>query len=203
MQSSLLQLAVAGVLVATPAMAAGGPRRAGKVVRVPRPAPMTTSSIRTCSFTAEGTALCNLPVEASEVGIAIDDDQNRGPAIVRRAVTITDRCGKAVQWAIEVELTGGGDAPGRGVLVFDHPVEERATTLPAPTEAVRPGERVSELVDSDGDGRGDLRLTSYACDRHGALQQTTRPSHQCTDTWLAQGDRWRRVRAERVAVCPR
>lgn len=200
---ALFPLALVAAVGVPAGPAAASPRRGGKVVRVPRPLPAVSTSVRLCSLFDEGKAVCEHAVAVGEVGALIDDEGGHGQAIVRAVAAKADECGRPVAWDVEVEASGGGGAPRRGLLVLDHEVEDRTRLLPVPTAGLREGERVLHLVDSDGDGDGDLRIVTYPCDARGSFDRTTRASHHCTDTWLAVRDRWRLARAERVPVCTR
>lgn len=181
-----------------------GPRRAGRLVRVPRPPPRLSTAVRTCELFEENHAVCSRPVEPGEIGVVVDEQTNVGPATIRAVAPQTDGCGNLAVWNIEFELqSSGADKPGRGLLVLDFPVEERARTLSPPSSGPRDGERVLEVLDADGDGDGDLRVSQYSCDHAGVLDRTARPSHICTDTWLAVRDRWQRARSDRSPVCDR
>ena len=209
MHAPALSVTAAAITIAAATMLAGvaaaGPRRAGKVVRVPRPAKVLSTAVRTCSVFEEATATCNRPVQLGEVGIVIDDEGNHGPATVRTVTAETDGCGTPVEWKVTIELLASGtiDDPGKGLLVLDFPLEERARTLSPSTGTPRDGERVLNIVDGDGDGDGDLRVSEYSCDRTGALERTSKPSFRCTDYSLAIRDRWQRARSDRVAGCDR
>ncbi len=195
----------AATMCASITAAAASPRRAGKVVRVPRPAKVLSTAVRTCSVFEEATAACNRPVQIGEIGTVIDDEGNHGAATVRAVTVETDGCGTPLGWKVTIELLASAtvDAPRKGLLVLDFPLEERARTLSPTSGAPRDGERVLNVVDADGDGDGDLRVSEYACDRTGALERTSKPSFRCTDYALAIRDRWQRARSDRVASCDR
>jgi len=184
---------------------AAGPRRPGRLVRVPRPPLRLSTTVRTCELFEERHAVCTRPVETGEIGVVVDESNNLGAATIRAVAPQLDGCGTTAVWNIEFDLQDAGvsDNPGRGLLVLDFPVEERARTLAAPGTGPRDGERVLEVLDSDGDGDGDLRVSQYACDHAGALDRAARPTHICTDTWLAVRDRWQRARSDRAPVCDR
>lgn len=196
--------AIAAGLIAGGHDVAAGPRRPGRLVRVPRPPLDVTTAARVCSVYEESTATCALPVTSGEVGLAIDDDANVGAATIRLVEPQVDSCGMPSTWKISFELQGGGsiDAPHNGLFVLDFPLNERARPLP-PDASPRDGEQVDQVIDSDGDGDGDLRVTHYSCTVKGALDATSRPSFRCTDTWIAVRDRWQRARSDRSPVCDR
>jgi hypothetical protein len=200
-------LAVGGLAVlASATLAAGardagaGPRRPGRVVRVPRPPLELKTAVRTCSVVDENRAVCGAAVQIGDVGMLIDEDENFGAATIRAVEPQPDSCGHLAVWMIELELQGAVDDPGHGTLVLDFALDERARKLP-PDNNPRDGERVVEVLDSDGDG--DLRTTTYGCDQAGALVRTSRPTHICTDTWLSVRGRWQRARSDRSPVCDR
>ena len=208
MRTRAVALSVAAIAAAS--IAGGhdvtaGPRRSGRLVRVPRPPLRLSTAVRTCELFEENRAVCNRPVETGEIGVVIDEQANVGPATIRGVAPQTDACGNLAVWNIEFELQTSGtvDSPGRGLLVLDLPLEERARTLSPPSTAPRDGERVLEVIDVDGDGDGDLRVSQYSCDHAGALDRTSRPTHICTDTWLTVRDRWQRARSDRSPVCDR
>jgi hypothetical protein len=182
------------------AVADAGPRRGGKVVRVPRPPVVLSTAVRICSLYEESIATCDRAVQLGEVGAVIDDERNRGLATVRLVEAQTDGCGTPVQWRISLAMQApDADAPSHGLLVLDYEVQDRARTLGALGPPPREGEQVLQVIDRDG----DLRVSQYGCDARGGLDRTTRPAHRCTDYWLSLRGRWRRARADRAAVCDR
>lgn len=196
------RVALAATLLASGATAAGaGPRR-GRVVRVPRPPITVPASVRTCSLYDEAKATCDRPVEIGEVGAVIGDEGNYGLATIRAVEPQADSCGTPVIWQVELEQASGLDNPGRGILVIDVALDDRARTVTS-TGAVRPGEQVLHVIDRDGDGDGDLRISQYPCDHRGALERGAQASHRCTDYWVAVGARWVRGRSDRQAACDR
>lgn len=202
-------LAVTGLAVLVPAVPGGardagaGPRRSGRVVRVPRPPLKLSTAVRTCSVVDENRAVCTGAVQIGEVGLLVDEEENYGPATIRTVEPQPDACGNLAVWMIELDLQGSADDPGRGTLVLDFPLEERARKLPPDTSLLPEGERVVEVLDADGDGDGDLRTTTYGCDPAGARVRTARPAHICTDYWLSVRGRWQRARSDREPVCDR
>ena len=195
-------LAALALAAAGAADVAAGPRRTGRVVRVPRPPLQLSTAVRTCAIVEENRAACSAPVEIGEQGRILDEEGVRGTAVIRTVDPQPDACGNLANWNIELQLQGSVDPPSRGSLVLDYALDERARRL-APDQAPRDGERVVDVIDSDGDGDGDLRTTVYSCDQAGALARSPRPTHQCTDYWLSVRGRWQRARTDRVPVCDR
>lgn len=184
-----------------PGAAAAGPRREGKVVRVPRPPVTLPAAVHVCSLYEDG-ATCDRPVAPGEVAIVIDDVSNRGPATVRLAAPVRDGCGTTLQWKLGLELANGDELPGSGLVVFGLPLDDAARRLD-PGDPPRAGEQVLYVVDRDGDRDGDLRVTKFGCDERGELDASPRPGHHCVDYWMSLRGRWQRARSDRTAVCER
>lgn len=196
----------AALVLCAAAAASAGPRRPGRVVRVQRPPMVLTTAARICSLFDEGIVSCDRPVQAGEVGQLLDDEANLGPATIRDVEPQVDACGVVENWKAQIQLlnpTASGEPPNHGLLVLDYAVDEHAHTLSTSGPGPRDGEQVANVVDRDGDGAGDLRVTTFSCDARGAIDRNPRPTHHCTDTWLAVRDRWQRARSDRVPVCDR
>ena len=207
--------ALVGAVLGAPALTAARPAarpearpgkraRPGKVVRVERNPPRLTSTALVCPLIDGDLGTCHRPVSAGAVGVVLDSDGAYGRAEVLVANELPDACGP-VSWNIEIDqrqLTTR-DYSYSAVLVLDHAVTDTARALPPVRDAPagRPGERVLHVLDDDGDGLGDLMITSYACDEPGRGTQSSRPLHTCIDTWLQRRDQWRHARTDLVPTC--
>ena len=194
--------AIAGGVASAAADAGARRRGRGRVVRVPRPPLVLSTDVRTCSLFDEATATCDRAVAPGDTGLLIDDEGNHGAATVTGVTVESDSCGNPVSWKATVALQRTGDRPTSGLFVLDYPLDDRARRL-VPDGGPQGGEQVMYVVDRDGDGDGDLRVTQYSCDHKGVLERTARPRFICTDYWLAFRDRWQRARSDRAAVCDR
>ena len=169
---------------------------------MPRPPLALATDVRTCSLFEESTATCDRAVALGDTGLLIDDEGNYGPATVTSVTVESDSCGNPVSWKAGVALQRAGNSPSSGLFVLDFPLDDKARRL-VPGVGPRDSEQVMYVVDRDGDGDGDLRVTQYSCDHQGELERTSRPRFICTDYWLAFRDRWQRARSDRAAVCDR
>jgi hypothetical protein len=209
--SQLVPIACAVVVaIGAAAPVASAPRRterrprAGKVVRVERNQPRVSSTSRICTLIDQDIGSCNHEVVPGAVGIVMDGEGTYGQATIVRVTESPEACG-IVAWNIEIDVSRltSRDYSYNAILLLDHPVSETAHTLqlPAQAPAGRHGERVLQVVDDDGDGHGDLLVSSYACDGPGQATPSTRPIYTCFDTWVELRDQWRYARTDLVPTC--
>ncbi len=203
-------LAVGLAALVTTAAAAPKPKpgrrtRPGKVVRVERNQPKVTSSARLCQLYDLDVGNCPHPVQIGDVGLVVDMEGNYGSAPITSVNQVADACGNPVTWNIEIDMSrlSRKDYSYNAVLVLGHAVADDGRALPANQDppAGRPREHVTNVVDDDGDGKGDLLVSTYGCDEPGQGTQSTRPGLTCTDTWIEVRDEWRLARTDTVLAC--
>ena len=195
---------LAGGLVAA---ASAAPRRKGKVVRIARTEPAVSTSLRFCQLHDLDVGTCPREVRVGEVGWVLDADGTYGQASITEASPFVDACGTPTTWNVTIDMSQltRRDYSYSALLVLDHPLSDASRLLPtsqAPP-AGRPGELVSQVLDDDGDGQGDVMITAFPCDERGRPAQGFAITHTCTDYWLEVRDAWRHARTDAVATCRR
>ncbi len=200
-------LAVTALLAGAVPAGDAAPRRSGKVVRVQRSAPQASTRLRLCQLYDIDVGACSREVKVGDVGWVVDAEGAYGQAQIVAVTPSTDACGTTTAWNISIDNSGltSRDYSYNAVLVLDHPIAENGRTLPTSQEppAGRAGELLSHIVDDDGDGQGDVLITTFPCDDRGAAAQAHRITHQCTDYWVEQRDTWRHARTDTMPTCRR
>ena len=196
--------AVTGGLVA---VGDATPRRRGKVVRIARQEPAVSTRLRYCQLYDIEVGGCSREVKVGDVGWVMDNEGTYGQARIVDASPVVDACGQPISWNITIDLGQliRRDFSAYALLVLDHEVTESAHLLPtseAPP-AARAGEVVAQIIDDDGDDRGDVMITTFPCDGRGGAPSATGSTHQCTDYWIERRDEWRHARTDVVVQCRR
>lgn len=182
-----------------------GRRVKGKVVRVERKQPQLATSAHVCSLYDIDIGYCRQEVAVGDVGLVLDDQGVYGRASIRSVSRVLDACGVPVTWNIEIDTSQltSRDYAYNAVVVFRHGIVEEGRSMPprGAAPADRPHEQITNVIDDDGDSRGDLMVTTYPCDEPGVGTRSQRPSMTCYDTWVEHRDEWRHARTDTVAAC--
>lgn len=197
--------AVVGAVAAEAAPRKKGRGARGKVVRVERKLPQLASNAHVCSLYDIDIGYCRQEVDVGDVGLVLDDQGNYGRAAIRSVSRVVDACGLPVTWNIEIDTSQltSRDYAYNAVVVFGHQLGDDARSLPprGAAPADRPGEQITNVIDDDGDERGDVMVTTYGCDEPGLGTPSRRPSMTCYDTWIEHRDEWRHARTDTVPAC--
>jgi hypothetical protein len=213
----LLLLGLGGAAPPAPP-APPAPHRGGRMVRVERPRRAAPEAVRLCPLVDQdqGRLICYgaTPPEPGTRYAILDDSGMRGWATVRRSEPSTqDSCRLGTMHDVQVDYEEGMQPAARpgytlAIAVEGVAVESTARLLhdtSARSPSGRDSDQVWMTIDKNGDGEGDLAVTTYECT--GEIHDLPiapggqRVASYCIEYWAKDDADWRKLGRDLFFYC--